>query len=100
MSALFGIAAEDAYSWFRDMVENPAAPDVAATGHLKTEKEAKEFADDPCLEEAADVIISVLGAAFHRGWTISDIGRAMILKTQVNRERTWHQMPDGTWQHD
>jgi hypothetical protein len=100
MSALLGVAALDAYQWFREMLDNPEAPDVAATGPLKTVKEAKEFCDEPSLEEAADVIISVLGATFHRGWTVADVARAMITKTEVNRARTWHKLPDGTYQHD
>lgn len=76
-----------------------AGPDLRVNAHRKVAHEAQEFAENPCVEEFADVIICLVGAAFHHGWSETDIARAIEAKVAVNRARTWKQEPDGTWQH-
>lgn len=78
----------------RDVV--PQGPAVPA---LKALHEAAEFAADPSLEEAADVLICLLGWAELNGLDGQAIVEAAAAKMQVNLARTWSQKPDGTWQH-
>ena len=65
----------------------------------KCATEAAEFAADPSLDEAADVLITVIG------WCqLADISMEMLIdaatiKMTTNLARTWQQQPDGTWQH-
>ena len=65
----------------------------------KCAQEAVEFAEDPCREEARDVLITLLGWYALEGipleWALDDAARKMT----ANLARTWQQRPDGTWQH-
>lgn len=97
MSRLLATAARVAWDWFEEL--HGQGIDLTTNAHIKVEKEAIEFADEPSLEEAADVIIAVLGACYHRGWTRHDIAVAMIQKLTVNRNRKWERQTDGTYQH-
>lgn len=87
----------DAGMWFEDL--HKQGVDITDNAHLKCAHEAKEFAEDPCLEEAADVFIALLGACHHRGWTPADLAGAAMDKLVINQGRTWVRQPDGTWQH-
>lgn len=73
--------------------------DLTKTAHLKTPHEAAEFAEDPTPEEAADVIITIVGAAIHHGWSKRDLTEAIARKVTVNSRRTWVRQADGTFQH-
>lgn len=97
MSSLIGIGLVNAVRWF-DVLQVQGI-NITESAHIKARKEAQEFEDGPSLEEAADVIIAVVGACHARGWTLRDLGSAIIAKMAVNRQRTWEQLPDGTWQH-
>lgn len=98
VSRLLRVAARDAWEWF-DELQAAGGPHLTTLGHIKVKHEAAEFADEPSLEEAADVVISLIGALHHRGWTLTDLSKAILLKMTVNRQRTWFQKPDGTFQH-
>ena len=75
-------------------------PDLRPRAHIKAAHEARELADHPCVEEAADVLIALVGTAQHQHWSIADLADAVSTKVAVNMERVWVQQPDGTWQHD
>ncbi len=84
-------------SWLRMM--RLSGIDLTVTAHLKTLEEAKEFALEPSLEEAADVILTIAGAAINRGWTIKELGDAIVQKILINMEREWVRSEDGTYRH-
>src|SRR5699024_4927389 len=73
--------------------QGPTAPAVKAV------KEATEFAAEPSLEEAADVLICLLGWTELNDIPPGDLIEAALGKMQTNLARTWRQEPDGTWQH-
>lgn len=87
----------DAQDWLMDRLE--AGQDLFTTAHLKAVHEAQEFADEPSLDEMADVIMCLAGAALQRGWTLADVAGALRDKVMVNRARTWAMNEDGTWSH-
>ena len=60
---------------------------------------AQELADDPSPEEAADLLICLVGICLSHGWTVGDLADAVEAKVVVNAARRWSQQPDGTWQH-
>jgi hypothetical protein len=74
--------------------------DLRTNAHLKVAHEGQEYADNPSLEEAADVFISLFVSMAHHGWTNADLANAVWDKMAVNRERTWYKKADGTYQHD
>lgn len=86
-----------AWAWFGSLKSRGI--DLTENAHLKVKKEADEFADDPCLEEAADVYISLIGALAQRGWGMDDLGLAVDTKMAINEKRNWRQTADGTYQH-
>lgn len=90
-------ATDRAYAWF--LVLTTRGIDLTTNAHLKVKKEAAEFADDPCLEEAADVYISLIGALAQRGWSTDDLALAVDTKMAINEKRNWRQTADGTYQH-
>lgn len=73
--------------------------DLVTNAHLKVAHEAKEYADDQSIEEAADVFISLLVSLAQTGHTVYDLAKAVHAKMIVNRGRTWEKLPDGTYQH-
>ena len=107
LAAIDRLTAEQAASLSAGLVETSASlaalaaggPDLRSNAHLKCRDEAAEFADDPCLQEAADVLITVRAAADHRGWSDADLAAAVRAKNAINAARTWEQQEDGTWQH-
>lgn len=66
---------------------------------LKCAKEAREFAEEPSLEEAADVLTCVLGWVHLAGHDVRELLGAAGAKMAVNNARTWQKQLDGTWQH-
>lgn len=86
-----------AYAWFGVLASRGI--DLRENAHLKVKHEAAEFADNPCLEEAADVFISLVGSLSQFGWDATDLAVAVDTKMAVNEKRRWAQMPDGTYQH-
>lgn len=97
MSALLNVACRRADRWFNRLAAQGI--NVIQSADIKTLKEAKEFVDNPSLEEAADVFISLLGACKKHGWSSYDLAVATITKLGVNEQRTWAEQPDGTYQH-
>lgn len=72
-----------------------------ATGRTPTKcrQEAEEFEADPCIEEAADVFISLIASCAYLGIHPDDLARAALNKIKVNASRIWEQLEDGTFQH-
>lgn len=97
MSRLISIGLMSATRWF-DLLKVQGI-DITKSAHIKARKEAQEFEETPTLEEGADVIIAVVGALHCRGYSLMQLGQAIVKKVQVNRQRTWRQTDDGTWQH-
>ena len=83
--------------WLRSRLQD--GQDVITTAHLKAAHEAVEFAEEPTLEEWADVFICLVGAALHRGWEVADVAEAVRAKVAINQARTWAVNGDGTWSH-
>lgn len=90
-------ATDRAYAWFAVLASRGV--DLTSNAHVKCKHEAAEFADNPCLEEAADVFISLCGALAQFGWTSDDLAVAVDSKMAINENRKWAQQPDGTYQH-
>lgn len=88
--------ANDVFSWFAVLKQSGFN---MTSQNLKLYKETAEFVEAPSLDEAADVFISLFGAVFAHGWTMSEFAEAVTLKMQVNRQRNWEQLEDGTYQH-
>jgi hypothetical protein len=84
--------------WFDELRED--GPDLTINGHKKAAHEAVELADEPSLEELADVVICLVAVCIHNGWTMAEVETAIKAKNAINKERTWFQKPDGTWQHN
>lgn len=90
-------ACADGLSWLQALAED--GPDLRVNAHKKALNEAVEFAVEGDIAEAADVLLCLVGALDHQGYSISDLAEAVAAKVQVNRARTWQQQDDGTWQH-
>ena len=86
-----------ATTWFETL--GGQGIDLTTNGHLKVRNEAIEFAEDPSLEEAADVFISLVGALHQRGWGSPELAAAVVSKMTVNEKRSWAISGDGTYQH-
>lgn len=91
------LSAARAGDWFLSLAFQGI--DLTTNAHLKVKHEAIEFAEEPSLEEAADVFIAILGAIHQRGWTPWQLAEAVEEKLTINERRTWHKQPDGTYQH-
>ena len=74
-------------------------PQTVNSPALKCAKEAREFAEEPSLDEAADVLTCVLGWVHLAGHDVHALLAASHTKMAINNARTWQQQPDGTWQH-
>lgn len=97
MSAALNPAAVRATAWFDRL--RAEGIDLTTNAHVKVEHEAIEFADEPSLEEAADVFIALIGALHAQNWTPNDLAVAVGDKMAINEKRTWEQKSDGTYQH-
>jgi hypothetical protein len=86
-----------AVAWFTDLHSRGLS--LTDSADLKMVKEAKEYAEDPSLEEAADVFIALVGSLWHKGWDTHDLAVAVQLKMAINEEREWVRLEDGTFQH-
>lgn len=72
-------------------------PDALADQYVrKATEEFQEFKDEPCGEEAADVIICLLGWCMVSGIDLFD---EVDRKLAINENRRWKQLPDGTFKH-
>lgn len=91
-------AAQAACRWLNRLAAS-GGPDLRVNAHRKTANEAQEFADEPCLDEAADVFIALIAAVIHMRHTPADLATAVEAKVAVNRQRSWVRLLDGTWQH-
>jgi hypothetical protein len=78
----------DASMWFTELAAQGIELRTPVTGQ-KLLKEAAEFAEAPSLEEAADVMICLLGHVLGLGYTIEQLAGAILAKSTVNRVRTW-----------
>ena len=68
---------------------------VAKVGH-----EAIEFVEKPSMDEARDVLITLLGWVRLAGHTERQLIEAALAKMEINHGRTWIRQPDGTYQHE
>lgn len=90
-------ALNGAAHWLNTLAED--GPDLRVKAHVKAAHEAAELAEEPSLEEWADVAITLVGTALHHGWGTGQLADAVTAKVAVNAERTWGQTEDGSWQH-
>lgn len=90
-------AANDARGWAAALAIQGI--DLRPNAHLKVRDEGAEYAEEPSLEEAADVYISLMVSLENFGWSNGDLALAVFSKMLVNRQRQWAQGPDGTYQH-
>ena len=88
-------AFSDGAHWLKALAVD--GPDLTATAHIKAAEEGAELAEDPCLEEWADVALCLLGTALAQGWDLDELGAAVQKKVEINKQRTWHQEPNGSW---
>lgn len=91
------VALSAASCWLNALADG--GPDLRVKAHVKAAHEAAELAEDPNLEEWADVAICLVGTALHHGWDTEDLAAAVMAKVEVNAARTWGPTPDGSWQH-
>lgn len=84
---------EEIQSWHRATF--PGLPLPSKTRKLVHEAEELELRPLN-LEEMADVFIVLM--TIIPSWP--RLLLAVAAKMKVNRARTWHELPDGTWQHD
>ena len=91
---------QDAERWLREMHARKVFDMTVQSSHLKVAHEAAELADDPSLEEAADVTIAMVATCIEQRWSEEDLAAAIRAKVAVNRRRTWRKQPDGTFQHE
>ena len=68
-------------------------------GAAKCLAEAQEFAADPSLEEAADVLITLLSWCAQTNHWSGEMLEAAEAKMVRNRQRQWNRQPDGTFRH-
>ena len=54
---------------------------------------------DRCLNEAADVLITLIGYLYRSGVSWKRLVRVANAKMAVNESRVWVTQPDGTYQH-
>jgi len=66
---------------------------------IKCRIEAEEFVDNPSIDEAADVLITILSWCGQVGHTADDLLAAAEAKMRKNRARKWLLLEDGTYQH-
>lgn len=95
---LDGVAV-DVRMWLHHLKEGTGIDLATGKTPLKVMHEAEEFAAEPSLEEAADVFISLIAACTYFGWHPDDLARAARDKMEINKKRSWTQLPDGTYQH-
>jgi hypothetical protein len=88
----------DIFSWFEELKHQGVNITDGPIG-AKAQQEIKEFRDNPSLEEAADVIISICGSVFAMGHSWRDLHQAVRHKMIINRHRKWARQADGTYQH-
>lgn len=69
------------------------------SGIAKLPEEAKEFIDNPSLDEGADVLLCVLIELKQRAWSLEDLLEATLKKCYLNEARKWERQPDGTIHH-
>lgn len=76
-------------------------PDAGSIEHLKKLKhEADEAIAEPQnVEEYADMLLALFGAAEKAGITHKQLIEASEGKLEVVKTRTWVKLPDGTYQH-
>lgn len=76
-------------------------PDAGPREHLlKLKEEADEAIAEPHkVDEYADCLLALFGAAFKAGIDNKELLSAATRKFEIVRGRTWERMPDGTYQH-
>lgn len=80
--------------------EWPFNENTAENQVTKLAAEAAEFVENPSEEEAADILVVLLGWQIKQGRTLNDLLAATDRKLKVNMARRWRRMPDGTLQHN
>lgn len=78
-----------------------AFPDASSYEHLlKLEQEAVEAqVDAGNIEEYADCLLCLFGAAHKAGFSFEDLLKSAKNKLERCQSRKWKKMPDGTYQH-
>lgn len=93
--------------WFQDVFEKneeffnqPALN--AATPYSQLDKLAEELEElrhDHSLEEAADVMVCLMGFLIKSNYSMWEFLEALDEKSDVNLARTWAIQPNGTYKH-
>lgn len=76
-------------------------PDATAKEHiLKLKIEADELIENITDKyEYADCILALFGAAYKSGLSYEVLINAIKSKFEINKNRTWRRLEDGTYQH-
>jgi len=97
---LIGDVAVEVTDWFEQLQVQQGLTFSLDKQALKFRNEALEFAAEPeRMDEAADVMISLLGTLWMQGKDLADLAQAVADKLAVLRLRTWATAADGTYQH-
>ena len=91
-SALFNAIGE----WSKN-----ALPDAGSIEHIiKLKHEAQEVIEAPYdIKEYADCFIALLAAAYKADIAFFELVEAVQNKLEVNKNRKWTKLSDGTYQH-
>jgi len=78
-----------------------AFPDADSIKHIiKLKNEAQEVIEAPYdIKEYADCIIALLAAAYKADISFFELVEAVKNKLEVNKNRKWTKLSDGTYQH-
>jgi hypothetical protein len=80
--------------------EQPALAAATPESQLrKLRAELDELEVDHSVEEAADVMVCLIGFLIKKDYTIFDFLMALAKKTRINLARKWQLQNDGTYQH-
>jgi len=76
-------------------------PDAGSIEHMiKLKIEAQEvIVDSGDITEYADCFICLFAAAYKMGFSFPDLLGAIENKFEINKQRNWAKLPDGTYQH-
>ena len=78
-----------------------AFPDAGSIEHIiKLKHEAQEVIEAPYdIKEYADCMIALLAAAYKADISFFELVEAVESKLEVNKNRKWTKLSDGTYQH-
>lgn len=81
--------------WLSELADT--GPDLRVSAHHKAVHEALEFEETPIPNEAADVLMTLIGSLNHNGFTVDDLTKALQEILEKNRSSEWRLLDDGTY---